>query len=204
MEKFCYEFNNSTLIQNSTEKSIEYWQKACNPTEANEWEGLGLPKWQKRALLCFVRQEFQERLGSHEEIKLCTPIISKMYFFVSLSVWFLPPLLYMTWVIKAVNDLYRTEILEKKKSMKVHHWILFAILFPFCFLGALFCSILVIYIKMPFDAVRHYLLDLGWIPASWGDCLEMKWMKFSNVKTRTHIQFMKLFEVDIESPAYSS
>ena len=213
--KLCSELQ---LVEfNSTNKDkrvTKYWQTQCNGIQELDFKlgsMFGVNQEHMDALMkdaiCFARMELYTMLTTqgieqNNTVNTCQPKLDKGYFICSLLTWILPPLLFIGWALKAINDLYMSRIIERIKDMvylmrrweKVARVICLVALLPLTLPFLLLIAILVMYVKLPFDVIRHALVELGWLPESCCEISVLNWIRFNEVDAGTHNKFMKSFE----------
>ena len=108
------------------------------------------------------------------------------YFPCCLAIWLISPLLYMIWFIFNFKSKYSEE-LEFELAYLRRNYCYPIVILPIA-------SILIIYVKLPFDVIRHALADLGWIPKKWASFGRTKYLEFAQVDAATNNTFTKFFE----------
>ena len=67
----------------------------------------------KKDIICKAREKIKKTLDSQKfnhTIELCKPAIRGWYFFLSASIFGIPPILHTTWTLKAIMSLYSANI----------------------------------------------------------------------------------------------
>lgn len=197
---FCSELTQADLLDPASEQELalmEDWKMRCSNKNRTELVcaavNLDFKARMEKDILCQVRKDFQDLVKQDGRgIELCTRELYKLYFPVSLFIFFLPPFFYMIWFLFGAGKVYLKK-LYIWKSLVNNKCLIFMsspIALPIIYLGCTWY----IYIYMPLEAVRQALLQLHWIPESWGNWCTMRWARLANVNATTHVKFLKVFE----------